>query len=613
MHRGFDPSSPIAPSAATPNKGGLYRRIAAYLAEFRRGVGGSMALLMASSLFAALQPWPVKFLIDGVLVHNQIDLGPLGVLVAETKAGQLGYAALLAGIYLLIVAAGILLGAAGYYLIARTALEMIHTLRMRLVGHLRGLSLRYHASQAIGDTIWRAINDARSIQEVMIFGIRTWGEVVFRMALMVVLMLLLDPLLTAVAIAVVPLLFLAIHRLTGEIQERSRQSREWMSKLTSRIEQMMGAIRAVQVFGREQTERERLVSVSRSFVHAQLRFRLAEQRLNVTTVVLTGAGTAAVLLVAAERVISGQVTIGTLWIYVSYMQALYQLMNQVMFVYGPFQDAVVGVGRVFDALDERSDIEERPDAQAKPDFTGNLRFDQVTLEYEPGRPTLDNLTFEVRRGQRIAFVGETGSGKTSILNLIPRLLDVTHGKITIDGVDIRDVRLADLRDLMSMVPQEPLLFSATIRENIRYGNITADDEEVVAAAHAACAAAFVERLPNTYDTEIGDRGARLSTGQQLRISIARAFLKDTPILLLDEPTAALDSRTESELLDSIEELMAGRTVLIVAHRLSTIRNSDRIYVIDAGRIAESGTHEQLLAAKGSYYDLWIHQEGRQTT
>jgi ABC-type multidrug transport system fused ATPase/permease subunit len=486
---------------------------------------------------------------------------------------------------------------------------MIHTLRSRIVGHLRTLSLSYHANQSVGDSIWRAINDARSIQEVMIFGVQTWATLIFRLIIMTVLMLFLDVWLTVVALSVLPPLFFSVQRLTGRIQRASQESREHMSRLTALIEQTMGAIRAVQVFGREGRERERFDSTSSSFVKAQLRFRGAEQLLNVATVAITGLGTAAVLLVASYRVVEGPLTVGALWVFVTYMQGLYQMMNQIMFVYGPFQDAVVGVGRAFQVLDQVSDIREPPNAVEKPSFDQGVRFRTVSMQYEAERPVLRAVDFEVRKGEKVAIVGETGSGKTTILNLIPRLYDVTDGTVEIDGIDVRQLKLASLRDLVSMVPQEPLLFSATVRENILYGRLDATSEEIEVAARAARAEPFVQDLPQKYETEVGERGVKLSVGQQQRISIARAFLKDAPILLLDEPTSALDLRTEADFLEGLADLMEGRTVFIVAHRLSTIRNVNRIYFLEGGEIAEHGGHDELMASRGKYYDLFIKQFG----
>ena len=605
----FNPSAPLPPEASAAPVRHVYRRIFAFMGQFRPGIGAAVVFAMASSLLVALQPWAIKFLIDGVLTSNHLDLGPLGDFATGTDREKIIAAGALAAAFLAITVVGVLLNAASFFVTARTALYMIHTLRSRIVGHMRTLSLRYHANQSIGDTIWRAINDARSIQEVMIFGIRTWAVLVFRLAIMVVFMLVLDPLLTLVSLAVLPLLFFAIHRLTGRIQRTSQESREHMSRLTSLIEQTMGSIRAVQVFGREGMEQERFEGTSMNFVRAQIRFRVAEQILNVATVAITGLGTAAVLLVAAQRVIQGDVTVGSLWVFVTYMQAIYQMMNEIMFVYGPFQDAVVGVGRAFQVLDQKSDIQEAPDAVAKPSFEEAVRFRAVRFEYEGGRPVLGDIEIEVLKGEKVAIVGETGSGKTTILNLIPRLYDVTGGSVEIDGVDVRRLRIASLRDLVSMVPQEPLLFAATVRENILYGRLDATADEVEVAARAARADGFVQELPQKYETEVGERGVKLSVGQQQRISIARAFLKDAPILLLDEPTSALDLRTEADFLEGLADLMEGRTVFIVAHRLSTIRNVDRIYLLERGAIAEQGSHEALMASRGKYYDLFMAQFG----
>ncbi len=609
MSRWFDPNAPLPPSAQAAPVQHVYRRIMGHMRLFWRGIAVSVGFAMASSLFVTLQPWPIKFLIDGVLVKDHLDLGPFGDVVSTTDNDKLLVGAALAGTYFLVTVIGVLFNAGSFYAIARTALMMIHNLRSRLVGHVRSLSMRYHANQSVGDTIWRAINDARSIQEVMIFGVRTWAVLLFRLMIMVGFMLLLDPLLTVVSLAVLPLLFFVIHRLTARIQRTSQESREHMSRLTSLIEQTMGAIRAVQVFGREGMEQRRFESTSMNFVQAQLKFRFSEQVLNVATVVITGLGTAAVIFFASYRVVHGALTVGSLWVFVAYMQALYQMMNEMMFVYGPFQDAVVGVGRAFEVLEQTSDIQESPDALPKPSFDHSLRFRDVTLEYDAGRPVLRGVDFEVLAGEKVAIVGETGSGKTTVLNLIPRLYDPTGGAVEIDGIDIRKLRISAARDLVSMVPQEPLLFATTVRENILYGRLDATPEEVAAAATAARAHGFVQELSAKYETEVGERGVKLSVGQQQRISIARAFLKDAPILLLDEPTSALDLRTEADFLDGLADLMAGRTVLIVAHRLSTIRNVDRIYFLEDGRFVEHGSHDNLMAQRGRYYELFMNQFG----
>ncbi len=604
MGAAFNSEGPIR---ERPPLTGVYRRIAGFVAEFRGGVALGLGLSALSTLFFVLLPFPVKLLIDGVLISDRLDLGPFGAVATETTDDKLSAAAGLAAAYVVVSIAQVTANGASFFVIARTALFMIHTLRSRLVSHLRTLSLRYFANTSVGELIFRSINDARSIQEVMIFGFGTWITLAFRILLMAVFMALLDPLLTVVALLVVPALALTIRMLARRIQSASQTSREHMGGLTSHIEQTMGAIRAVQVFGDDEQERERLESISLRFVRAQLRFRWAEQALNIATVSITGIATAGVLWAASRRVISGEVTVGSLWVFVTYMQAIYQLMNQIMFVFGPFQDAVVGVGRAFQVLDTVPDITEKPGAEKLRPFASEIRLTGVGLVHDEGRVALDGLDLVVRRGEKVALVGETGSGKTSVLNLVPRLYDVTSGALTVDGTDVRDVTLVSLRAQVSLVSQEPLLFSSSIRDNIRYGRLAASDEEVEMAARAAQAHDFIATLPEGYDTSVGERGVKLSVGQQQRISIARAFLKDAPILLLDEPTSALDANTEAGFLNSLEALMEGRTVVIVAHRLSTIRSADRIYVLDQGRIVESGSHHDLIALGGSYRTLHARQ------
>ncbi len=608
MSQWFNPSEPLSEAEATPQVSQIYRRIWRFMMEFKSGLALAVGLSFLTSVAFALLPWPIRYLIDGVLLSDELEIGPIGTFAAETDEQKLRLGLILAGAYLVIQLVAACGASASFYFFAKTALFMIHTLRGRMMAHLRKLSLGFHATKSTGDMIFRAMTDARAIQEVMIFGVQAWILPIFQVTLMVILMLVLDWVLTVAALVLSPLLIFTIRKLTGRIQAASQQSRGHLSRLTALIEQTMNSIRAVQVFGIEGNEAERFDGTSRNFIGAQLKFRMAEQALSVGTMAITGLGTALVLYVAANRVIAGAVTVGALWIFINYMQRIYDVLQQNMNMFGLLQDSVVGVGRAFQILDTEPAITDAPDAIALQGVTDGITFDGVGLTYEAGaQPVLTGVSLTVARGEKIALVGPTGSGKTSILNLIPRLYEASSGSVTIDGHDVRSLQLASLREQISLVPQEPLLFSTSVKENILYGNRTASEEEVEAAARAARAHDFIRELPEGYDTEVGDRGAKLSIGQQQRLAIARAFLKDAPILLLDEPTSALDLQTESEFLAELETLMEGRTVIMVAHRLSTVRNVDRIYVLDRGQVIESGAHDVLMSAEGDYHRLYSSQ------
>ncbi|MGI9594714.1 MAG: ABC transporter ATP-binding protein [Acidimicrobiales bacterium] len=608
MNQWFDPNRPLSEAESTPPVSHIYRRIWRFMMEFKAGLGVAIGLSFITSLAFALLPWPIRYLIDGVLLSDELDVGIFGTYESASDSQKLQLALILALIYLLIQLVAAVGASTSFYFFAKTALFMIHTLRGRMMAHLRKLSLGFHATKSTGDMIFRAMTDARAIQEVMIFGVQAWILPLFQVTLMVALMLVLDWALTLAALAISPLLIFTIRKLTARIQAASQQSRGHLSRLTALIEQTMNSIRAVQVFGSEGNEAQRFDGTSRNFIKAQLKFRMAEQALSVGTMAITGLGTALVLYVAANRVIAGAVTVGALWIFINYMQRIYDVLQQNMNLFGMLQDSVVGVGRAFQILDTEPAITDSPGAVAIDGVRQGITFDGVGLSYEAAaQPVLRGVALGVARGEKIALVGPTGSGKTSILNLIPRLYETSSGAVRIDDSDVRDIQLASLREQISLVPQEPLLFSTSVRENILYGRRTASEEEIVAAARAARAHDFIVEMPDGYDTEIGDRGAKLSIGQQQRLAIARAFLKDAPILLLDEPTSALDLQTEAEFLDELESLMEGRTVIMVAHRLSTVRNADRIYVLDQGRVTESGHHDELMAVGGHYHRLYSSQ------
>ena len=592
--------------------GPTYRRIWGFMGDFRGTISAAVGTSLLASLAFSLLPWPIRYLIDDVLLGDHLRLGWLGNFATSTRSDKLTVGTVLAVIYLLVQVLAALMMSWSFYLFAGVALRMIHSLRGRMLRHLRKLSLGFHANRSSGEMIFRSINDARAIQEVMIFGVQAWIMPVFQIVLMVALMASLDWLLTLVAVSVAPFLLWTIRRLTARIQSTSEESRGHMARLTALIEQTLGSMRAVQVFGKDAKEVDRFDETSLKFIRTQMKFRMAEQVLSVATMLITGIATAAVLLVAVHRVLDGALSVGALWIFLSYMQRIYELLQRNLATFGMLQDSVVGVSRAFAVLDTVPAIVDKPTAVELTAFTTAVELDDVGLIYDAS-PVLSGVSFSVPKGSTIALCGATGSGKTSVLNLIPRLYDATSGSVRIDGHDVRDLQLASLRDLVSVLPQEPLLFAGTIRENIAYGRLDATDDELLAASRAAHAHDFVDTLPERYNTDVGDRGVKLSIGQQQRVALARAYLKDAPILLLDEPTAALDLQTEADLLESLNGLMAGRTAIIVAHRLSTIRQADCIYVLDQGRIVESGTHDELLTNEAAYFRLWHANDERNRT
>jgi ATP-binding cassette subfamily B protein/subfamily B ATP-binding cassette protein MsbA len=460
----------------------------------------------------------------------------------------------------------------------------------------------------VGDLVRRVATDSSSLQGLVLgVGMPILSSIVSVVA-MVGILWHLDRTLSLLAVGAAPLLVLLIRVFDRPMARSSDEQQRLEGEMMALAEQTLSALPVVQAFGREDHHDERFRALSRHTLRAHLRVMLAQLQFKVGVGSVTALGTALIMAIGGFHVLDGSLSVGTLLVFLSYLASLYAPMTTLAYSSSGLATAGANARRVLEVLDAEEVVREQPGAVALPRVRGHVRLEGVTFGYEPGRPVLEDVTLEAQPGGTVALVGATGAGKSTLVSLIPRFFDPWAGRVLVDGVDARTVQLASLRAQISLVLQEPFLLPLTVAENIAYGRQGATRAEVEAAARAANAHEFIARLPAGYETVIGERGATLSGGQRQRLSIARALVKDAPILILDEPTSALDAETEALLLEALARLMAGRTTFIIAHRLSTIRDADHIVVLEHGRIVEQGSHAALLAAEGRFHRLHSLQQ-----
>jgi ATP-binding cassette subfamily B protein len=582
-------------------------RLLRYAPAHSERIAALLIFMCAATALEVLKPWPLKLIVDNVLTGRPMPEGLAWV-------GRLPGASSTSGLLLLLSAATLVLFvtewaivAAQSYLQADVGSRLSYALGADVFGHLQGLSLRFHGSHPTGDLVKRLTSDCSCIKDLIVgVCLPLLGSLVTLIAMFGV-MWRLDHGLALTAAAVAPGLGIAIRVFAQPMMELSYQEMELQGELMTVAERTLSALPVVLAFGGEEAEDRRFVDICRRAGLTNLKVVASELWFKLSTTSLTALGTAGVMVVGGAHVLQGKLSVGSLLVCLSYLLALYEPLETIAFLSTSYATAAAGARRIFGVLGIDDAVRDAPGAMAFPKhMEGRLKLEELSFGFEPGRLVLHGVNLEVHPGEALALVGQTGAGKSTLVSLILRFFDPWGGKIMIDGFDIRTMQLTSLRANVAVVLQEPFLMPLTIAENIAYGRPGASLEEIRGAAVAANADEFVRKLPNGYDSVLDERGANISGGQKQRLAIARAFLKDAPVLILDEPTSALDTENEALLVDALERLRKNRTTIIIAHKLSTIRKADRVAVMQEGEIIEIGKHEELLAANGQYrrlYDL----------
>lgn len=582
-------------------------RLLRYARPYWRGLLTILVTMGLSIALEVLKPWPTKLLVDQVLGGKPVPrrLSSLLATLPWSHGTQ--------GLLLWVCVATVLIFVVGTCMATISTLagvdlgqKMTYDLGADLFLHVQRLSLLFHSRRSVGDTLSRVTGDAYCVQTLVTSVLWPLVRGVVTLVTMFVIMWRLDASMTLLSLAVAPFLVLAIRVCGGSMREKQRERRDLEGRMMAVVQQALNAIPAVQAFTREEWEHRRYRDYACQTVRAYRQGTMAGMWFKFFVGLVTAIGTAALMYVGGRHALGGTMSVGTILIFLSYLASLYGPLNEITYTASTWQTAAANAERVFEVLDTAPEVRDLPGARPE-NLLGHVRYEDVSFGYEANRPVLKHVSLEARPGQVIAIVGPTGAGKTTLINLLVRFFDPWSGRVTIDGIDVRELKLKCLREQVSMVLQEPFIFPMTAAENIGYGRRDATREEIAAAAVAASADSFIRALPQGYDSVVGERGATLSGGERQRLSIARAFLKDAPILVLDEPTSALDAHTETMLLGALRRLMKGRTTFVIAHRLSTIRNADRILVIDGGQIVEQGRHEQLMADGGLFASLYRQQ------
>ncbi|MXY93100.1 MAG: ABC transporter ATP-binding protein [Caldilineaceae bacterium SB0670_bin_27] len=512
---------------------------------------------------------------------------------------------------------GSVTGGLMFFSMSRTGHHVLRRLRVRLFNHLHRLSLGFYTRNETGDLMSRITNDSDTIQQVVSFALVQVLSSVLLILWIVWQMVVMNWAYALISLSVVPLMGLATLWFSNQARKAFRVTRQSIGDVNAELEEGISGVREVQAFSREETNIEQFRQSNAVNRDANIKAVAYTSALAPTLEALGFLGIAVVVGVGGILLLRGQtlagsaISLGLIVTFLGFAQRFNMPISQISVMWTNIQSAIAGVERIFELMDEVPEVQEKVNARPMPPIEGNVALENVEAEYVPGEPVLKGINLSARPGETVAIVGPTGAGKTTIINLLPRFWDVTGGTVRIDGVDVRDVQLHSLREQIGIVLQDTYLFSSSVMDNIRFSRSDASDEEVIAAAKLAQAHDFIERLPEGYETVLGERGAGLSQGQRQLLAIARSALADPRILILDEATSSVDTRTEQRIQAALNDLLKGRTSFVIAHRLSTIRSADQVLVLHDGEIIERGTHEELLARQGFYYELYMNQFRRQ--
>jgi subfamily B ATP-binding cassette protein MsbA len=562
-----------------------------------------LAMLVETAMSLA-SPWPLKVIIDNVVGNHKLPHGLDEIVRPMLDHGnKLQVAGLAALAFILIALLGAVASYIDNYFTESVGQWVAHDLRMRTYHHLQRLSLGYYDTHQTGSLLSTITTDIETIQDFASSSTLDILIDLLTIVSMLGLMFWLNWDFTLIAVAVTPFLLFFISRFKKAVKKATHQVRKEESEIVAVVQQGLESMQVIEAFGRQDMEQEALNQVSHATVSAALSARKVKSLLSPIVTITVAFCTAIVLWRGAALILKDAMTVGALTVYLSYLTKFFKPVKDLATTTNAIAQAAVGVERVQAILETDTILPEREDG-AEPRFLkGEIVFDHVAFGYNADTPVLTDVSFKIEPGQMVGVVGPTGSGKSTVVSLIPRFYDPTSGTVKIDGRDVRDYKVNPLREQIGYVLQDTVLFRGTILENIAFGRPNATRDEIVAAARLANADEFIARMPKGYDTLVGERGSTLSGGQRQRIGIARVMVRNSPILLLDEPTAALDSESEKAVIEALERLMKGRTVITIAHRLSTIRDADKIIVISGGVVAESGNHDELMALNGIYADL----------